>query len=96
MDTPNGSHENVMDLIRLTARRPVTGGSSGPGTSSRRPSPRRARTGRCQPHDGRLPLKAANEIAESTGRRATAFAADVTSADESSELLAEIEDCSAL
>jgi NAD(P)-dependent dehydrogenase (short-subunit alcohol dehydrogenase family) len=92
MDMPNGSQKNVLDLFRLEGRRAlVTGGAKGLGrTIAQALSEAGADIVICSRTSADC-RKAADEIAGSTGRRALAFAADVTKADEAQRLQSEAE-----
>jgi len=92
METPNGSHKNVMDLFRLDGRRAlITGGSKGLGLVIAQAFAEAGADVIVASRTMEDCQKAANDIARSTGRRAAAFAVDVTSADEMKRLSAEIE-----
>ncbi|MGH9842551.1 MAG: SDR family NAD(P)-dependent oxidoreductase [Blastocatellia bacterium] len=92
MELPNGSQKNVMDLFRLDGRRAlITGGAKGLG---RVMALAFAEAGADVVVSGRTLADCeatAREIAEATGRRAAAFAADVTKAEDVARLAAGIE-----
>ena len=92
MEMPNGSRKDMMELFRLDGRRAlITGGAKGLG---RVIAQALAETGADVAVVGRTLAdcqQAAQEITESTGRRAVGFAADVTKQNEIQKLKEEIE-----
>jgi len=92
MELPNGSQKNVMDLFRLDGRRAlITGGAKGLGRVMARAF---AEAGADVVVSSRTLADCettAREIAESTGCRVAAFAADVTKAEDVVRLAADIE-----
>ncbi len=92
MELSNGSNKNIMDLFRLGGRRAlVTGGAKGLG---RVIAQALAEAGADVAISSRTLADcktAADEITESTGRRAIAIAADVTKADDVARLKSETE-----
>jgi NAD(P)-dependent dehydrogenase (short-subunit alcohol dehydrogenase family) len=92
MEMPGGSRKNIIELFRLDGRRAlITGGAKGLG---RVISQALAEAGADVAVAGRTSAdcqKAAKEIAESTGRRAAGFAADVVKIDDLQRLKREVE-----
>ena len=92
MDMPNGSHKNLMELFQLDGHIAlVTGGSKGLGRVIAQAFAEAGADVAVVSRTTEDCRKAANEIAESTGRRAAAFAVDVASGDELKRLSAEVE-----
>jgi NAD(P)-dependent dehydrogenase (short-subunit alcohol dehydrogenase family) len=92
MELPNGAQKNVLELFRLDGRRAlVTGGAKGLGRVMAQAF---AEAGADVVVSSRTLAdceQAAREIAASTGRRAIAFAADVSKAEDVSQLAANID-----
>ena len=92
MEMPNGTQKNVMDLFRLEGRRAlVTGGAKGLGrVMAQALAEAGADVVLCSRTLSECEA-AAREIAASTGRRAAAFAADVSKPEDVARLAAEVE-----
>jgi NAD(P)-dependent dehydrogenase (short-subunit alcohol dehydrogenase family) len=92
MEMPNGSQKNVTELFRLDGRRAlITGGAKGLG---RVVAQALAEAGSDVAIASRTLAdcqKAAEQIVESTGRRALGFTADATKADDVQRLKGEVE-----
>src|SRR5689334_15564912 len=92
MDMPNGSHKNLMELFRLDGHVAlITGGSNVLGRLMAQALPEAGADVAIASRTREDCRKAAEELAVSTGRRAAAFAVDVTSADELRRMAVEIE-----
>jgi NAD(P)-dependent dehydrogenase (short-subunit alcohol dehydrogenase family) len=92
MEMPQGSQKNVMDLFRLEGRRAlITGGSKGLGRIIAQAFAEAGADLIVASRTREDCQKAAEEIAESTGRRALGFAVDVNDSEALKRLAGEIE-----